>query len=386
MKTKGKNTFRKDRPCREKDDPGKANASEITDITNEKSILIKGIAIILLMWHHLFACGNYDGWISAIGGIVFIVGESGLICLALFLFCSGYGLYRSYICKPAVRKNYIAQKAVSTLIPYWIIMLLTIAVLLILGKFDPRYIPVNILAWVHSEVLYVDFSWYIKLYLLLLLTIPLIRLIEKRWKKNPVIDILIYIVFPFAVYFIFKDYCNEESFTGLIPSIISSVLFLLSWFPMFASGFLFAKYDIYSKILRYSKRFHRILIIVSSFLIAGNVLYLRFLFHYECFSDFIYAPFFIVSCLLIYDNVKFRSRYVMPYLGEKSIYYWLLSGLFFGNSIELLPAITWPRIPLLILIWTFLLLTPPVFACHWLSTKITDLIIKKKNRPRQKIL
>ena len=378
MKIKGNNKANKDMSNPAKDAPGKADAAVITDITPDKSTLIKGIAIILLMWHHLFSCGNFSDWISPIDGIDFIVGESGLICLAIFLFCSGYGLYKSYICKASVRKTYVPEKAVSTLIPYWIIMLITIGVLLILGKFEPKYIPLNILAWVHSEILYVDFSWYIKLYLLLLLTIPLVRLIEKKWKKNIIIDILIYIAVPFVIYFIFRDYCNEETFTGFIPSIISSILFLLSWFPMFASGFLFAKYDIYSKILRYSKRLPRAIVIFLSFLIAGNVIYIRFLYHYECFSDLIYAPLFIVSCLLIYDNVKFKSRYVMPYLGDKSLYYWLLSGLFFGNSIELLPAITWPRIPIFILIWSLLVLTPLVFVCSWLSDKITGLILRKK--------
>ncbi len=362
-----------------KETPGKAVTAGITDITPDKSTLIKGIAVILLMWHHLFSCGNYETWISPIGGIDFIVGESGLICLAIFLFCSGYGLYKAYIGKASVRKTYVAEKAVTILIPYWIIMLLSIVVLLILGKFEPRHIPLNIFAWVHNEdILYATFSWYVKLYLLLLLTIPLIRLIEKKWKKNIIIDILIYIAVPFVIYFIFRNYCDEENFTGFFTSVLSSILFLLSWFPMFATGFLFAKYDIYSKILRYSKRLPRAIVIFLSFLVAGNVIYLRFLYHYECFSDLIYAPLFIVSCLLIYDNVKFKSRYVMPYLGDKSIYYWLLSGLFFGNTIELLPAITWPQVPLLILIWTLLVLTPLVFVCDWLSNKLTGLILRKK--------
>ena len=77
-------------------------------------------------------------------------------------------------------------------------------------------------------------------------------------------------------------------------------------------------------------------------------------------------------------RIKFKSKYVLPYLGKNSLFYWLLSGIFFFNTKELLPAITWPSTPVFMLIWVLLLLTPFVFACDWVSGKITGLIIRKK--------
>lgn len=350
----------------------------ITDITPEKSEHIKGIALLLLMWHHLFGVNYIEKWLSPIEGIDMFIGVSAKICLGIFLFCSGYGLYKSYINKDNPGRFYTLKKIVQTLIPYWLIMLVAIAVLVYLKKFNPKYIFVSLFALIHDdEMLYVSFSWYIKLYILLMLILPLIRLIERKWKKNIIIDLLLYIALPFAVYYVFKGYMDEEHFISIPRSIISSSLFLLFWFPLFAIGFIFAKYEIYKKILKFTSRFSSPLVIIIAFLICGYVIYMRFLFYYYCIADVIYAPLFVIACLLIMDNIKFKSKYVLPYLGKKSLYYWLLSGMFFLNTSELTVLITWPQIPVFILIWTLLLLTPFVFAVDFLSGKILKLIFRK---------
>ena len=351
-----------------------------TEITAEKTTLLKAVALILLMWHHLFGCGYIDWWLSPFDGVEFVTGMSAVICLAIFLFCSGFGLYKAYISKENVKWSYIPKKIVRTLIPYWVVMLVTIAVLAILGKFQPKYILFNLFAWVHNEeILYVSFSWYIKLYLLLLVITPLLRLTEQKWKKkNWIVDILIYIVLPFVIYYIFKGYSNERRILGVIPSVISSILLVLYWMPLFSLGILFAKYNVYGKVRKLFDKFSGWLVIVISILICGNVLYMRFMFNFPTIDDVLYGSLFIISCLLISDNIKFKSKYVVPYLGKNSLYYWLLSSIFFFNTKELLPAITWPAIPVFMLIWILVLLTPFVFACSFVSDKLLGFIFKKK--------
>ncbi|MBQ3997456.1 MAG: acyltransferase family protein, partial [Bacteroidales bacterium] len=154
---------------------------------------------------------NYiEKWLSPIEGVDMFIGVSAKICLGIFLFCSGYGLYKSYLSKENPGRFYTLKKIVQTLIPYWLIMLVAIAVLVYLKKFNPKYIFVSLFALIHDdEMLYVSFSWYIKLYILLMLILPLIRLIERKWKKNIIIDLLLYIALPFAVYYVFKGYMDE---------------------------------------------------------------------------------------------------------------------------------------------------------------------------------
>lgn len=355
-------------------------------ITSEKTECLKAVALILLMIHHLFGCDFLQDWISPFKGADIVFGVSGRICLAMFLFCSGYGLYKSYVIKENPPKHYIPQKIVKTLIPYWVVMLIAVMILLYLGKFDPVYIPANLFAWIHEDsILYVSFSWYIKLHLLILLTLPLIRLIEKKWRKNILVDSLMYIILPFLIWFFLKGFQNEEVFTNIFTSLISSLLFLLSWYSFFGIGMIFAKYNVYDKIHAFSERFPKPVIILLSLILCGYALFMKYLVYhfyspayYFSITDCICMPLFVSGCLLITDNLKFKSRYVIPYLGKRSIFYWLLSGMFFLNTSELMPLITWPKVSILMLIWLFVILTPFVFCCDKVSGLITGLIFRKK--------
>lgn len=368
----------------------KAPDTASKDITAQKTEHLKGIALLLLMFHHLFGVEYLSGWRAVIPGTEgadYVIGASGKICLAMFLFCSGYGLYKSYISKEAPKKTYILQRLIKTLIPYWIVMLIAIAYLAFAGKFEPKYIFVNLFALIHNdEMLYVSFSWFIKLYVLLILLLPLIRLIERKWKKNALIDLLIYVALPFAVAVIFAGYQNESSFVNVPLFLVSTVLFMLSWFPLFAVGILFAKYNTYEKVRGFADRFPKALVIALSLLILGNMIYLRFMLnniigdsvlYHCCMTDVVFGPVFICGILLIMDNMKSLSRYVIPFIGKNSVFYWLLSGMFFKNTIELSFLITWPKITILIFIWTMVLLTPFVFACSWLADKLVKLICSK---------
>lgn len=366
---------------------GKKVPVTVTDITSEKTQHLKGIALLLLMWHHLFGVEYLTGWSAIIPGTEgasYVIGASGKICLAMFLFCSGYGLFKSYINKETVSKTYILKRLVKTLIPYWIVMIIAIAYLIFAGKFEAKYIFVNLFALIHSsEILYVTFSWFIKLYVLLLLVLPLIRLIERKWKKNAIIDILIYIVLPFALALIFRKFLHEEYYESIPSFLASTIVFLLAWFPLFAIGMLFAKYNTYKKVREFADKFPGFIVIIIAVLIIGNMFYLRFIvntffgdsiLYHCCMADVFFEPIFVCAFLLLMDNMRYKSKYVLPFIGKNSVFYWLLSGMFFKNTTELQFLITWPKITILIFIWTMVLLTPFVFGCSWISGKLIKLI------------
>ena len=303
--------------------------SETADITIEKAEHLKGIALVFLFWHHLFGCNYLEDWMSLAKDANIMLGVSGRICIAMFLFCSGYGLYKSYISKENIKRSYIPQKVISTLVPYWMIMIISIVILIILGKFNPFYIPINLVAWVHDDdILYVSFSWYIKLQLLLLITLPLIRFIEKKWKKNFILDFLKYVILPFIIWFFLKDFGKEGVFEGALQSLASTVLFLLFWHPLFALGMIFAKYGIYSNTKKFTERFPAALVIIISLMVCGFILFMRYLVSlfyqevsYYSITDVICMPLFTTACLHIIDNMKIKSRYVLPFIGKNSLYY-----------------------------------------------------------------
>ena len=63
-------------------------------LTLRDTNIIKGIALILLLIHHLFYIDNglYDDITIAGRGIVQTIGLWSKICVAIFVFLSGYGL------------------------------------------------------------------------------------------------------------------------------------------------------------------------------------------------------------------------------------------------------------------------------------------------------
>ena len=336
---------------------GKKVTIASTDITSEKTLHLKAIALLLLMWHHLFGVEYLSGWSAIIPGTEgasYVIGASGKICLAMFLFCSGYGLYKSYISKESTDKTYILKRLAKTLIPYWLVMIIAIGYLIYAGKFEPKYIFVNLFA--------------------------------RKWKKNAIIDLLIYIAVPFTAALLLGRFLHEESYESIPSFIVSTIVFLLAWFPLFAIGMLFAKYNTYKKVRGFADKFPSYLVIILSVLIIGNMFYLRFIvntffgdsiLYHCCMADVIFEPIFVCAFLLLMDNMRYKSRYVLPFIGKNSVFYWLLSGMFFKNTIELSFLITWPKITILIFIWTMVLLTPFVFALSWISGKLIKLICKK---------
>ena len=61
---------------------GKTKTPAGTDITSEKTTILKGIALLLLMWHHLFGVEYLTGWTAIIPGTEgasYVIGASGKI-------------------------------------------------------------------------------------------------------------------------------------------------------------------------------------------------------------------------------------------------------------------------------------------------------------------
>ncbi len=68
-------------------------------MSKDTTTALKGSAIIMMFFHHFFGCTNFV-W-SAWGGLfadgIQWISIAGKLCISLYLFCSGFGLYKSYI-------------------------------------------------------------------------------------------------------------------------------------------------------------------------------------------------------------------------------------------------------------------------------------------------
>lgn len=100
-------------------------------LTREDSLALKGIAILMMLWHHCFSYGCFEVgkvslWPFSVEQMVHIADYFGT-CVCLFAFVSGYGLYLS--CRRAQEtgeraSGWIWGRLVRTLSGYWFVVVL----------------------------------------------------------------------------------------------------------------------------------------------------------------------------------------------------------------------------------------------------------------------
>jgi hypothetical protein len=148
------------------------------EISINKSNYLKGIAIILMLIHHLFA---YPSRISPditvyhmvnSVDIEMFVGLFGKICVSMFLFLSGYG----FSLKKEVTFKYIWGKLKNLYISYWIVLFIFVPIGLIFFpgerySLSPSLFLANLIG---IESTYNSEWWFFKLYVLYVLSLPLL--------------------------------------------------------------------------------------------------------------------------------------------------------------------------------------------------------------------
>ena len=122
-------------------------------ITRDKSLYIKAFAIILMLVHHLFTFpdrlpeGGYISLFSLQGLTVEqFVGGFGKVCVCIFLFLSGYGLYISYYQKE-ITINSVIQRIFKFYLQFWVVFIIFIPLGILLDKitFNLKEILLNAL-------------------------------------------------------------------------------------------------------------------------------------------------------------------------------------------------------------------------------------------------
>lgn len=114
--------------------------------------IVKGIAVLLLLWHHLFFNDpkNYDIFISLFNlrgiPVECFIASYCKVCVSIFLFLSGYGLYKSYSSyliklekskkKASVKTDliYIKNHLIKLLSDYWFIYIVFVSMGFIFGR------------------------------------------------------------------------------------------------------------------------------------------------------------------------------------------------------------------------------------------------------------
>ncbi|MDE5997964.1 MAG: acyltransferase family protein, partial [Muribaculaceae bacterium] len=103
------------------------NGWVVIELSLRESNSLKGIALVLLLIHHLFYIqkGQYDDVYIGEYGIVNLLGIICKVCVAIFVFLSGYGLGTTISENMSISlRNFYVRRFTKLFLNYWFIWLL----------------------------------------------------------------------------------------------------------------------------------------------------------------------------------------------------------------------------------------------------------------------
>lgn len=350
--------------------------------SREDSIVISGIAVLFMVWHHLFRFSSWllpnVQWNSAFGYIGTMVtgvfAAFGDICVQIFAFMSGYALFVS----PNAFSTNKTKRLSKFIISYWIVC----AIFILFAFCTKDTLPtgwnliqncIGMNLGPEKEWINVPFAWYVLFYILFIF---FSSTIYKYFTKGCLISDFIFTVSILILI--------------LISDAISSVYnlqlsFYLSPFISVCFGFITAKYNLFN-ILR--NKFDSNLkfpistyFILSLLLIPARYIILKVMVYlgipYISLKTIISS---IIAFLLIFfisEIMKNRTltsaRKFFIFTGEISLYIWFVHGIFFSGKKILQPALYSLEEP--VLIYTLCLIF--IIPVSWLIYKLCSMITKR---------
>lgn len=344
---------------------------------------LKGIALIFMFVHHFF---TFPGFY--VEGISYPHLENFAndfcvplkLCVPVFAVLTGY----FYAFNQNRTFRYSLRKITDLYVSYWFVYLplMVFAVLTGCWEFYPTGVVKEMLA---LETPIMIFCWYVYFYAATMLLLPLLT---RSKDHTPVEDTILLLILPVTL-------TSVLAFSGLEGFPWQLTVDIRDWFPCVATGYLFAKYNLFEK--HFTPVLTRCRFSLSKTALCLGLSLIAFFGRYYCqyltlgtlnirggmydltyTMDILYAPLFVFGMgnLLQY----LRKTPLFPLLGKigsQSMLMWFLHCIFFNVTKELTqPLIYASRNPILV---TLFALTICYFAAV-LIDKLLKPTLKLKNK------
>lgn len=357
------------------------------EFTRLHTQIAKGVAITLMMIHHLFAFPvriQNVSYISVLpfknfglyqnNSIEFYLGDFAGICVAMYLFLSGYGLCLSAAKKSKFTIRDSIKKVMKFITIYWVVFIMFVPIGLIWFRGSGGY-HLNIVEFMLNfftvSSSYNMEWWFVRLYIELLLLFPLIKqLLKGSIVSSFATSLGIYILSIGMEVIVIKTpqiHFLKEVF------IYNDIMNVFFWQMVFCTGYIAAKFNLFNSINRKitSKRLDKKAFYITIVLV---IICIRIEFSSICkiigkgnatYIDFILAPIFILVCTNLIQ--RFKSKNVFLVLGKSSTNIWLTHTFFCFYYFQRI--VFMPKFSVLILIW--------LAALSLAASKLINFIIKK---------
>ena len=358
------------------------------------SKIIKGLAVILMLMHHLWAypnniAGGELKHIFNINGIssLYYLGLFGKICVSIFFFVGGYGIYKLSEDKDCNLLNNIKK----IYIKYWKVFLIFVPIALLFFRNQIAYCENASVYALYSNFNKTDLIknflgfadslnwewWFLHSYLIAIITFPFIKKLFEN--KSTFFNIIIIIIYTLLVSNVFPAIGNIKSIGLLKNNILYKELFLQTapYVSCFWVGILFSKDNL---LLKLKDRINEVIKLNIFFDIIGIILivFIR-LFVLDEMFDIVFVPFLIIFFLDFVKRIKLLSK-TFELLGNHSTNIWLIHTFYcyyFYFFVKIVIYFRW-GIPCLIVLLILSLLSSYGVNYLWRLLNKFLLLFKKK--------
>ena len=311
-------------------------------ITKRQSSVIQGIAVLLMIFHHSTICGEEIYFLNAELAMRFA--WFGKMCVALFAFVSGYGMFYVLRRETEMRffqrlfKDYkaVARRLFSVYQKYWLVFFVFLGPALLRGalRFEAGEFFRNLFA-VSST--YQETWWYMGQYVKMMLLLPPLELLflklpdagerRKKWICAGILSGLVIVLLLFGALF-------YPPVWKLLTALVENLR--ISFFLPFCEGYLLARFKGYQWICHKTERMGKlwtaltaalllILAVALRIVLADSAAYAR--------ADFLIVPIFVYAVLILLQYVP-PVETVLEWIGRRSAYMWLIHGFFYAYLLQ----------------------------------------------------
>lgn len=280
---------------------------------------LQGIAILMMIFHHYILCSlDINNYSTLLQIVLSCFGWFGKLCVAIFLLCSGIGMYYKQLSIEENKLvNYCLKKDYILYQKYMLILVLSLPFLYFILDYRLEW-ETFILHIFTLKSSYNNAWWFLNTYLLLMISFPFFFWIHKR---KSIFFITMFLMIIGYVFNTLNTYFQLGLFNNIIIS--SIYLFIVNQFS-FCCGFLFA--ENYNKIKRLKIQ------PVIGILIIIFMIFFRGILHKNgidnVFTDTILA---IILIYILINNFIFYKFFV--FFGKHSTNLWLVH-MFFINFLK----------------------------------------------------
>ncbi len=305
-------------------------------MTKKQSSVLYGTAILLMLYFHLFGAPGlpdteYVSVLNFAGGGINLeraLSWFGRICVGIYAFISGYGMYRSLVKVKAHEGTFwkrlkniyssIVKRILVFMRKYWLVFCIFVPIGFALGVYKTDGILPLIENIVSLRYDYNGAWWYVMQYIFMILLVPAVDLFFDFLfaKKCRTIKTFAVLAVQFAFYaafflLVFPLYKNAAYYTAI-----------------FVIGYLCSRFDLFSKLIE------KIPGGAPSYIIGWALIAAAFLTRTllaknpgHIGSDVVLAPAFCFAvCLLTRKSGKITGAFA--WLGKYSVYMWLTHNFF----------------------------------------------------------